>query len=465
MGHKKLAFNKMCSRRFLVYSGVLLLPIIVIFLYTSTHYVYPRLIVPSSGARYIITTTLQQHTSERMSSNMTISKTFSIKINSQCANLMTLQSATFSETTWLPADDKNDTFVFSAFYDSKDSQVFLVGLTSGGVHSTCQMWYMSDDGTAFVMEESGLLVFKSLPETHDKRYAATLFKCVSQLKRKPTYISVAENSCRQPSSLIVVKSTDTPQTYQRRFTLCLMPIHNNYNDSYALVQWIELNHLLGADKFVVYNYSSASNIGIILDMYTKRNIIEVVQWPIPVKDVHYFGQVAALQDCLYRNKHDSEFVVNVDLDEFIIPLKENITTWAQLIDHLNGGAFIFRNSFYLMSSGNKTFYNISFAEKFHLSTLLMSRRERKLWLHKQRSKYIVRTSKATSLMIHEVPALPSDARETLMPEDDAIVQHFRNSDEHVSLEQTVADVTIRDKYGQQLIANVQRAWENIKRGV
>ncbi|KAH3736800.1 hypothetical protein DPMN_043373 [Dreissena polymorpha] len=242
-----------------------------------------------------------------------------------------------------------------------------------------------------------------------------------------------------------------------------MPLHNNYNDSYALVQWIELNRLLGAEKFIVYNYSSASNIGIILDMYKQRNIIEVVQWPIPVNDVHYFGQVAALQDCLYRNKHHSEFVVNEDVDEFIIPQKENISTWAQLIDRLNGGAFIFRNSFYLMTSENKTFYNRSFAEMFHLSTLLMSRRERKLWLHKQRSKYIVRTSKATSLMIHEVPTLPSDARETFMSEDDAIVQHFRNSDEHVSTEQAVADVTIRDKYGQQLIANVQRAWENIKR--
>ncbi|KAH3736799.1 hypothetical protein DPMN_043372 [Dreissena polymorpha] len=104
-----------------------------------------------------------------MSSKMNISKTLPIKINSKCANL-TLRSATLSETTWLPVDDKNDTFVFSAFYDSKDSQVLLVGLTSGGFHSTYQMWYMSDDDTDFIMEESGLRVFQSLPETHNQRY-------------------------------------------------------------------------------------------------------------------------------------------------------------------------------------------------------------------------------------------------------------------------------------------------------
>ena len=79
--------------------------------------------------------------------------------------------------------------------------------------------------------------------------------------------------------------------------MCLMPLKNNYNNSYAVVQWIELNLQLGAEKCVVYNYSSALNIGLILDMYTKRNIIEVVQ------GCSYFGQIAALQDCLYRNKH------------------------------------------------------------------------------------------------------------------------------------------------------------------
>ncbi|KAH3689414.1 hypothetical protein DPMN_194156 [Dreissena polymorpha] len=69
---------------------------------------------------------------------------------------------------------------------------------------------------------------------------------------------------------------------------------------------------------------------------------------------------------------------------------------------------------------------------------------------------MVGTSKAKSLMIHEVQGLPSDARETFMSEEDALVQHFRNA-----YEQTVVDVTIRDKYGHQLIANIQRALENI----
>ncbi|KAH3771294.1 hypothetical protein DPMN_172608 [Dreissena polymorpha] len=318
--------------------------------------------------------------------------------------------------------------------------------------------------TFLAKEESGIELYRTLPETHGRRYSAVLYRCTSKSKKKPAFISFVETD-RFISKGLLVKSIEIPKRYKHRFTVCLMPLHNNFNDSYALVQWIELNLILGADKFRVYNHSSSQSIKTILDMYSGRNITEVVQWSIPVTDVHYFGQVAALQDCLYQNKADSEFIVNLDLDEYIVPRVEHIDTWSDLIANSPAEAFLFRNTFFVANSREHNYSEKAIAQQLRLSTLLMTRHEPKIWSHTLRSKYIARTSKARSLMIHDVPWDAIGVQAERVQSDRAMVFHFQHAASEPNNGTTyIIDETVRKKYGEMLIRNVQRAWNRILRG-
>ena len=51
------------------------------------------------------------------------------------------------------------------------------------------------------------------------------------------------------------------------------------------------------------------------------------------EDVHYYGQLAAANDCLYRYMYTSQYIAFIDLDELIVP-RGNLTTWGQLFDQL-----------------------------------------------------------------------------------------------------------------------------------
>ena len=79
--------------------------------------------------------------------------------------------------------------------------------------------------------------------------------------------------------------------------------------------------------------------------------------------VHYYGQIAAENDCLYRYMYKTEYAAFIDLDEFIIP-RGSLRTWDDLVDDLhttlgdkmrNACAFTFlKNQFYTNYSRKKS---------------------------------------------------------------------------------------------------------------
>jgi len=70
--------------------------------------------------------------------------------------------------------------------------------------------------------------------------------------------------------------------------------------------------MFGADRFVFYNYSTGSHVTTHLRRYATEGVVSVLPWRVPVAvdvwppdpkqepEIHYFGQLAALNDCLYR---------------------------------------------------------------------------------------------------------------------------------------------------------------------
>ncbi|XP_052818756.1 uncharacterized protein LOC128244744 [Mya arenaria] len=383
-------------------------------------------------------------------------------VTSTCARVITCPIQSASSGTWIEVGSDNNMFIFSAFYVEKDKHVIIVGAKERGItRATCQHWHVSTDGQ-MVMEESPLSIKKSLAEGHGKQYASYLFKCSPPGGKMPRFVSVVKSNCTVPPKILLVKPTRPAGSYGRQFTVCLMPLNLNYSRAYELVEWIELNRLLGADKFMIYNESSAPNVNKVLNYYAKRDIVDVIQWPIPLdnREIHYFGQVAMLQDCLYRNKEESEFIVNEDLDEFIIPRPLLLKTWHDFVKNKSEdiAGYIFRCTFFRKEwvDTEIDFSEKRIAEKYKLITLLRFGHETKLWNYKARSKYFARTSTVESLMIHEVPSVKTEN----VHQSIAMIHHYRNWSNFKPQEKVHDDIVLQ-KYGKQLLKNVAATWDNL----
>jgi hypothetical protein len=118
-----------------------------------------------------------------------------------------------------------------------------------------------------------------------------------------------------------------------KFGVCVPPLFGHI-PSTTLVEFVELNRLLGANHIIFYVHQVSSVIMKVLDYYQEQHIVTVISWDIPVRDEHiwYHGQILAINDCLYRTMHHFSHVVFSDIDEFLVPHLHD--SWHGMINHL-----------------------------------------------------------------------------------------------------------------------------------
>ncbi|XP_048861103.1 beta-1,4-galactosyltransferase galt-1-like [Brienomyrus brachyistius] len=117
------------------------------------------------------------------------------------------------------------------------------------------------------------------------------------------------------------------------FTVCISNLFGTYNNVLQFVQTLEVYKLLGIQKVVIYNTSCGPDLDKVLQYYREEGTLEIHQWPIdqflnPSKgwkfqrdkgDLHYYGQLTTLNDCIYRNMYRSKYLLLNDIDEIIVP--------------------------------------------------------------------------------------------------------------------------------------------------
>lgn len=147
-------------------------------------------------------------------------------------------------------------------------------------------------------------------------------------------------------------------SYQHELTVCVKPLHYNFNRASQLIEFIEMHRLLGVSHFTFYNHTIGDRVDCVLRRYIEEGLVEVLPWHeldvTSQKEIRTEAIFASLNDCLYRHKHDSQYLLMIDLDEFIIPRTNNGTLTDLLKSALKTlppskneiGAFYFRNGIY-----------------------------------------------------------------------------------------------------------------------
>ncbi|XP_059161031.1 uncharacterized protein LOC131944441 [Physella acuta] len=339
--------------------------------------------------------------------------------------------------------DETDGWAYSAYYDTYANNVTLIRVIGiASVSNRTVYCHVVQDGHVTIIAGKYLFV----AQQQRKRYVATMFECFVGQHFKPTSISITYKSDVTPTNLLEIQY---PKQRERNFTVCY-PALFGYNNISRIIQAIEINRVLGAQHFFIYNYSISREMDAVLRHYQDEGVLTVLQWPLPlddVKDIWYYGQMSAINDCVYRNKFVSQYVVIQDPDELIIP--NHHMTWSDLIEaaeleyqnkhKANArplGSFTFESAFFDTLSNSTLWDQVkknfsittdeeNFFKKYLIFPLYHFIRQSSIYKFPTRTKTIVRPEHVLVSSIHYTQVHRNRATRSVVSNDLAIVHHYR----------------------------------------
>ena len=119
-----------------------------------------------------------------------------------------------------------------------------------------------------------------------------------------------------------IKYGKSEKSRQFKYKLAVVAIMKN--EGAYLCEWIEFHKQIGIEKFYLYDNESDDNTKQILQPYIEAGVVDYVFYPGQKM------QMSAYNDCVNKCKNDVKWLIVIDLDEFIVPVKTD-----SLIDLLN----------------------------------------------------------------------------------------------------------------------------------
>ncbi|KAL4228762.1 hypothetical protein ACF0H5_011804 [Mactra antiquata] len=328
--------------------------------------------------------------------------------------------------------NNNHTYVYSAYLEERQDKIRVVGITLNTTSSLyCILWYMDKTNAVNSRLVTGYVLV--LPESHEHKYSAAFIICYLKGNEVPDAVSIIENTVvTKPENLIPVVRPPDKSIIKQNFTVCLSPIHNGYKNTDELIEWLEILQLQGVSRVVAYLHDASHNVISVLKFYHSIGLVIILPWTLPkhlcnqtMKNLHYCGQMAALNDCVYRNKGHSHFVASFDIDELIIPQRPEDYTWVDMLKRLpNKSVYGFRNTFFFPSQ-HTTRSTETMETNLRISSNLF--RGDFIYGPGDRSKWIVRTDSVVTIGIHFAWALTNDHVYTV-PTDMGLLHHYRKDE-------------------------------------
>ncbi|XP_028646890.1 LOW QUALITY PROTEIN: uncharacterized protein LOC114642072 [Erpetoichthys calabaricus] len=189
--------------------------------------------------------------------------------------------------------------------------------------------------------------------------------CETSYRCKATHVGLqTQGSVQNNDSLMPIQNLQQRNNgFERDLTVCISNLFGDYNNVLQFIQTMEVYKILGIGRVVIYNTSSSHMLEKVLHYYVNEDMLEVIPWPIsnflnPSRgwrfeehggDIHYFGQLTTLNDCIYRNMYKSRFLLLNDIDEIIAPYQH--TNLNLMMDELekkqpDTGVFLVENHIY-----------------------------------------------------------------------------------------------------------------------
>jgi Glycosyltransferase family 92 len=197
-----------------------------------------------------------------------------------------------------------------------------------------------------------------------------------------------------------------------------------------LIEWIELNQILGFSHFYFYDRSISKEVACILKEYVARGVATVTRWdgsrPNNQGRIRENNMYGTFNDCLYRNMYNYKYLSYFDVDEFLVPKKhENLIDLMEDMDkkEKNMASASFRNVFFYRQrpdGPNTTDTKLN----------MMKKTSRNLFIHPDgtRSKFICKPTEVVEPGVHVLlETRTSQMKQVTVDLDLGFMHHYRSS--------------------------------------
>ena len=106
------------------------------------------------------------------------------------------------------------------------------------------------------------------------------------------------------------REKDTPPKYY--LTVCAIA----KNEGSYFQEWVDWHKNLGVEKFYIYDNESTDNTKEVLVPYIESGFVDYVYWRGKAQ------QLPVYDDCLEKRRLEASWIAVIDLDEFIVPIKD-----------------------------------------------------------------------------------------------------------------------------------------------
>ncbi|XP_056394106.1 uncharacterized protein LOC130290463 isoform X2 [Hyla sarda] len=264
-------------------------------------------------------------------------------------------------TDTITALEDNRTFIISPYYDNRDNNKPMVRILSIIHHEEVKELYCY----FCCSTDNNVKISEALIDMHSDRfgfpYVTTDLLCEEPPDCQAEYVSVHTSSAGEITQLPRFRIQNlNVKPFSANFTVCISTMFGNYSNVLQFIQTMEMYQILGAQRVMIYLNSISPQVVKAMQYYISRGILELVDWPIQrylrpgtawhysldPKDIGYYGQLATLNDCIYRNMYRTKYVLLNDIDEIILPFSH--MSWGAMMESLqqqnpNIGVFLVEN--------------------------------------------------------------------------------------------------------------------------
>lgn len=319
------------------------------------------------------------------------------------------------------------TLIYSAYYDNTRKTPFVRMIAVSETfrppkifcHSLCDRKKMKEANVHLVQNHK------------ERRHAAFIVSCEQprELGRAPRSVSISVEYDEKRSDIFTFGVHSTAVSKDMiDYAVCIPPLYGDQITLTNFVEFIEMNRIFGASKFYIYNESIGKRLSKVMKRYQRQGVVMVMPWNLPFYinnfyGIHYHGQLAAIQDCLYRNRGKAKWVGFHDFDEFLVPLKQ--PTIPSLLKNI----YNYEASGYCIQSVLLPKNNVFTAEEPTNRTLITQQyvfRTKTVFRKKIRSKCVVDPRKVFEMGIHYVtkPVYANYLENWVSPKE-MLVFHYR----------------------------------------
>ncbi|XP_013792083.1 beta-1,4-galactosyltransferase galt-1-like, partial [Limulus polyphemus] len=331
-------------------------------------------------------------------------------------------------------------FAYSAFWDDRMdlSEGFRVIIVAAGPRRplilqrvSCMLNYGDYNQTTDTN-------FQVINENHGKSTSAILFYCFpASSERIPVSATLFLKKRKIVRAWIPVHQQKLrTDDSTNKTVVCLRPMFGNVILTPQVVEFIAFYQIIGATHFTFYDNGITKEIHLLLKKLQEKAGVSVSihSWDLPktLSSIWERGQLAAIQDCIHRHMNTFEFVILVDIDEFIVPQKQHQMTVQEIIHYVDKhkkeppgfkwGSYVFRNSFFCLEFPSQ---NSALKPRIELLTQTKLFRKKKIWPPFERSKVIVRPRVVKVGGIHSVIEHVAGYRFQVIPPEFGLLHHYR----------------------------------------